>query len=133
VAIATWVLGLLQEGQEAFTHAEVAAATGRSVTAVQDALRRLRGLGLLDWRHDFKTFGGRRRQTANHYWLCQADDVARPRPDLRRHRAGVHRPSREFKKAAYERLPWVGNDLLLARQRVIERRLRLGGGLHLRQ
>ena len=118
--IATMLLGLLLDGVDTIDHRALAAMSGRSVTCVQDTLRRLRQLGLLDWEHQFKTIGGRRRQIANRYWIRLPDGAAVPRPDIRRHRgSGVHRPSKEGRKIAYEQVVWVAPaaiDLLLRRR-----------------
>jgi hypothetical protein len=62
------------------------------VTAIQDALRRLRALGLVTWTQQFVIRDGQRRQTANAYRITMPTESTRPRPDLRRHRGGLHRP-----------------------------------------
>lgn len=93
-AIATHVMGLLEAGYDQFSHQEVAEAVRAGVRTVGDALRRLRGLGMLDWTQQFEVRGERRRQIVNRYWLRMPSSSPVPRPDLRRHRpCGVCRPS----------------------------------------
>jgi hypothetical protein len=66
---------------------------GSSVTATQDALRRLRAVGLVQWDQRFEIRAGQRRQVANAYRITLPAESTRPRPELRRHRVrGVHRP-----------------------------------------
>jgi hypothetical protein len=55
------------------------------VRTVGDALRRLRGIGLFDWRAQFRPAGEHRRRRENQYWLRLPATSAVPRPDLRRH------------------------------------------------
>ena len=129
--IATLLLGLLMDGVDTIDHRALAAMSGRSVTCVQDTLRRLRQLGLLDWEHQFKTIGGRRRQIANRYWIRLPDGAAVPRPDIRRHRgSGVHRPSKEVSFKAAEqtvmRVAPVVIDLLLRRREEMAMKWGLG-------
>jgi hypothetical protein len=135
--IATWLLGcLVVEGRDQLTHAEIATALKCSMRTVGDALRRLRGIGLLDWGHQFIRRHGRRWQLGNLYWLRHPSDAAAPRPDLRRQRrgsapepenlSGLCRPSSGSKnqgRIAHEGVSWQPGSLLIARQKAIERQL----------
>jgi hypothetical protein len=82
--IGTRVQKLLEAGDDQFSYQDV--ATGIAcVRTVGDALRRLRGLGMLDWEPQYDIdVAGRRRRTMNRYWLCMPSNSPCPRPDLRR-------------------------------------------------
>jgi hypothetical protein len=96
VEIATRLYGLLEVGEDRITHARLAKDTRHGISTVQDALRRLRALGLIAWEQRYEMRGGLRRQAANAYRITIPAEPARPRPELRRRRpargGGVHRP-----------------------------------------
>ena len=74
----------LNVGDDNITHASLAG--GRSVTAVQDALRRLRALGFVQWEPRYRLVDGRPRRSANAYRLTFPSEATRPHPELRRQR-----------------------------------------------
>src|SRR5262249_6268916 len=83
--VLNYVFSLIAGGQEQFTHGEIVAATGIKVGTVKDALRRARGIGLIDWRQDWRPGpNGSRRQVANVYRSSMPQRSPEPRPDLRR-------------------------------------------------
>jgi hypothetical protein len=64
----------------------IAEAVGVGVGTVKDALKRARGVGLLDWRAEYRPGpNGCRRRTANTYQARMPQHSPEPRPDLRRH------------------------------------------------
>jgi len=80
-----YVRELLDQGIAQFTHDEVAEALKVGISTVRDALRRAKGVGLVDWREDWRPGpNGSRRRTANVYEITQPQRSPEPRPDLRR-------------------------------------------------
>lgn len=68
------------------SHAKLARAAGVCVRTVQNALNRLRGLGMLAWTHQgFTTRSGRRLQLANRYaWVAPFSLFAVPLQEERK-------------------------------------------------
>jgi hypothetical protein len=96
-----YVRGLIDQGIVQFSHAEVAQGfAGAKIGTVKDALRRAKGLGLLDWREEYRPGpGGVRRRVANTYQALMPQQSPVPRPDLRRRPALVSkRPSLSISK-----------------------------------
>lgn len=89
---------LLEAGEDRPTQGELAIACRCSLTAVKDALRRLRQLAMLGSEAQYVSYGGRRRQLASRYWLTLPEAPAVPRPEIRRHRAGGVRLPKEERK-----------------------------------
>lgn len=83
---------LIDAGDCEPTDARLAAETGYGISTCQEARRRARALGLLDWQPQYHDSVPRRRR-ANRYWLCAPPTEPEPRPDLRRKRqpGGVQR------------------------------------------
>ncbi|HSZ88065.1 MAG TPA: hypothetical protein VK822_01690 [Acetobacteraceae bacterium] len=108
--IATRVQKLLEAGDDQFSHEDVATGIACART-VGDALRRLRGLGMLDWEPQYNIVAGRRRRTVNRYWLCMPSTSPCPRPDLRRRgqrtvcRASISKEEAALQKGAVVREP----------------------------
>jgi hypothetical protein len=94
--IAMRLCGLLEAGEDRITHARLATDTRHGISTVQDALRRLRTLGLIAWEPRYEMRGGLRRQGANAYRITWPAETTQPRPELRRRRRargnGIHRP-----------------------------------------
>ena len=81
-----YVYDLVASGQRQFTHGELVEALKVGISCVKDALKRARGVGLIDWREDWRPGpDGGRWQTANIYEVTMPQRSPEPRPDLRRH------------------------------------------------
>jgi len=102
--IALRLYALLEAGEEHITHHLLAA--GRGISAVQDALRRLRALGFITWEPQYVVREGRNRRTANRYRIIMPVETTRPRPELRRRAGAVHRALSKQKEIAQERA-WI--------------------------
>jgi hypothetical protein len=80
-----YVRELVDGGTDQFRHADVAAACKVGIGTVKDALRRAQGIGLIDWKAEYRPGpGGVRRRTVNTYQALMPQSSPVPRPDLRR-------------------------------------------------
>jgi hypothetical protein len=86
VRILEFTQGAIEAGSDEMSHAAVAEVLEVAVRTVGDAYRRAKGIGLLDWRAQYRAVGGVRRRTVNRYRLALPIAAPEPRPDLRRHR-----------------------------------------------
>jgi hypothetical protein len=86
-----------EAGDRQLTHAQIAAELNRGQKTVQDALRRARALGLLDWEAQYVPRPGShlRWRTGNMYVRTTPQSFALPRPDVRRHDGGTPRRARK--------------------------------------
>lgn len=88
--ILLYIRELVDGGLSQFGHAEVATTCQVGVGTVKDALRRAQGIGLLDWKAEYRPGpNGCRRRTANTYQMLMPQRSPEPRPDLRRRAALV--------------------------------------------
>jgi hypothetical protein len=92
-----YVRELIDQGVVQFTHAEVAIAlVDAGIGTVKDALKRAQGIGLIDWRPDYRPGpNGSRRRIANIYRLSMPQHSPVPRPDLRRRSVLKSKPVQE--------------------------------------
>jgi DNA-binding transcriptional MocR family regulator len=142
---------LVSNGNPQPSRAQIMRRSGRSLSTVKRALRQAAHLGILESRPQHRTDSRPRGQTANRYTLhCQGRAIVGRRLRRRRQGGPTGTPNKNLTVSSTESVParpanWqaeqakrldntrnqappAGNDLLLARQRVIEARLRGGEG-----
>jgi hypothetical protein len=66
-----------EAGKRDIPHVALAQFTSCAVSTIQDALRRLRAVGLVEWESRFHIVAGLRRQVANDYRLTMPTEATR--------------------------------------------------------